>query len=207
MVGIVLTAVVGCSPTPPSSVPHVPNEMVYDHAASESGQSKHGRPLEQGQTIYTEDGTTCSLTIVGKNIGITAKHCVSVGAGEKVYGGPGPGAEIGTVSHLDVAHDIAVIDLDSESWTVHPAEVRTAAPLVGEELVMVTEQSGTQPMRYVSMPSFGKLDTTLASAVPCRTRPGDSGGPILDTDSRVVGIVYGCTRMTTRFTPIPEGLL
>lgn len=102
-----------------------------------------------------------------------------------------------TVSGTDDATDVAVLTVDPEGLTLHPLELGDSSGLeVGEAVAAVGS-----PFGYESSISTGivsGLDRTIeapngftvahAIQIDAALNPGNSGGPIVDAEGRVIGI-------------------
>jgi serine protease Do len=84
----------------------------------------------------------------------------------------------------DPQRDLAALQLDAQTGLV-PAEIRPAAPLVGELVVAVGN-----PLGLVGAVTAGLVHRSSARWVVADVRlaPGNSGGPLADVRGRVVGI-------------------
>ena len=104
---------------------------------------------------------------------------------------------VATLQGKDDATDIAVLKVDPSGLTLHPLELGSSASLkVGDELAAIGS-----PFGYASSLSTGivsGLDRTIeapngftvahAIQTDAALNPGNSGGPILDADGRVIGV-------------------
>jgi putative serine protease PepD len=104
---------------------------------------------------------------------------------------------VATLQGKDDATDIAVLKVDPAGLELHPLELGSSASLkVGDELAAIGS-----PFGYASSLSTGivsGLDRTIqapngftvahAIQTDAALNPGNSGGPILDADGRVVGV-------------------
>jgi hypothetical protein len=155
-------------------------------------------------------GVDCSGSLVGPHTVVTAKHCVADRPeGWTVISSAGPeGAQrcvidiVTTPGDELVGEDIAVLTLDGDiEVTPYPIR-RDASDLEpGESLVLVGY--GLRPSRGVGERYMGESPllsigptnragdgeiVTLGAAASCH---GDSGGSVLDSDGRLVGVISG----------------
>ena len=93
----------------------------------------------------------------------------------------------GTVGGTDEVNDLAVVTVDAEIgkplWQ-RPDE--TISPIVGDELLLVGSPfglEGTVTTGIVSRVTYAEIQTDAAA------NPGNSGGPALDRDGNVVGVL------------------
>jgi hypothetical protein len=160
----------------------------------------------------------CTGTLVAPDVVLTARHCVSytkervecapnevlgdrdpttlaIHGGPDVYDAPllARGRRLVVPSGRTLCdHDVAAIVLDRVVKNVRPIDVATAAPKVGDSLVVVgfgrTGPSGAAGVkRRRTVPILGVSARELeVGEVTC---PGDSGGPALDVSGDVVGVV------------------
>ncbi len=117
-------------------------------AAASSPRIYGGGPVDPGEfpacvAVGRSSGYCCTGTLVGKNIVVTAAHCVDGGCANKVFFGedsnfPGTGTEItvkAAIPHPQYnsstfEHDIAVLILDADaSSTITPAQVASTADI------------------------------------------------------------------------------
>jgi S1-C subfamily serine protease len=119
---------------------------------------------------------------------ITAYHVVSRLIGSGVTLSRKGGSWGGELTAIDPKHDLALIRLDGKPAGAAPLWQKpvTTPPATGDALVLVGSPyglSGTVTRGIVSRVSSKVIQTDAAA------NPGNSGGPALDQDGRVVGVV------------------
>lgn len=160
----------------------------------------------------------CSGTLVAPNVVLTARHCVSY---TSAYVTCGPSEVLGNRDAHTLAvwsgddvrsatflarglrlivppsqalcdHDVAAIVLDRPVYGVHPTEIASVSPKVGERLTVVGfgrtgASSGAGIKRHRTVRILGVRARELdVGEVTC---PGDSGGPALNPSGAVAGVV------------------
>ena len=161
-------------------------------------QSAGLEPLAQRvlKSVYTvESGQELGTAWVAwKNGGtsylITANHVVAdaVASGDRSVTLKQKGASIpGTVVKTDTTNDLAVVQT---TGTVGPALWQTpqpgVSPLVGDALLLVGSPyglEGTVTQGVVSRVTYNQIQTDAAA------NPGNSGGPAVDRQGEVVGVL------------------
>jgi putative serine protease PepD len=156
------------------------------------------RPLAQRilRSVYTiESGSELGTAWVayrsgGKTYLITANHVVSdaVSLGDSsVTLRQRSSTYAGTVVHTDETNDLALIEtparLGPPLWQRPELGV---APVVGDQLVLVGSPyglEGTVTEGVVSRITYDQIQTDAAA------NPGNSGGPAVDQNARVVGVL------------------
>ena len=127
---------------------------------------------------------------------VTAAHVVD-GASKITIRFSDGTSRVATLQGTDDATDIAVLKVDPAGLTLHPLELGSSASLkVGDELAAIGS-----PFGYASSLSTGivsGLDRTIqapngftvahAIQTDAALNPGNSGGPILDAEGRVIGV-------------------
>jgi putative serine protease PepD len=102
-----------------------------------------------------------------------------------------------TVLGKDDATDVAVIKIDPSGLTLHPLELGSSASLdVGDEVAAIGDPFGYA--RSISTGIVSGVDRTIeapngftvahAIQTDAAMNPGNSGGPVLDADGKVIGI-------------------
>ena len=88
----------------------------------------------------------------------------------------------GTVTHVDQADDLALISVDTE---LHPLSVDKAKPRIGAPLIVIGSPYGLEGTVATGIVSAYR-DGLMQFSAP--VSPGDSGGPVLDSDGNVVAV-------------------
>jgi putative serine protease PepD len=159
-----------------------------------SGISSQSGPLGQGGGSQTATGTGFVVDANGHIV--TAAHVVDGASSVKVAFSDGT-QRAATVVGKDDATDVAVLKIDPSGLTLHPLALgRSAGLTVGDAVVAIGSPFGYQ--ESVSTGIVSGLDRTIqapngftvahAIQTDAALNPGNSGGPILDSSGRVVGI-------------------
>ena len=124
----------------------------------------------------------------GSTYVITAYHVVSHLVGSGVTLSRKNGSWAGELTAIDPKHDLALIRLDGKPAGAVPLwqEPVTTPPATGDTLVLVGSPyglSGTVTRGIVSRVTRMYIQTDAAA------NPGNSGGPALSQDGRIVGVV------------------
>src|SRR5437868_4442780 len=145
--------------------------------------------------VQARRGPAASGIALAADLVLTADHVVDPGREDAIHIGLPDGSEVGgSVVGRDAATDIAILRISSGSLT--PAKAAQGEPRTGA-LALVVGRPGSQPNA-----SLG-LITGLAG--PTRTRrggilerfiqvdavlyPGFSGGPLIDSEGSVLGMI------------------
>jgi putative serine protease PepD len=156
--------------------------------ASQSG------PFGQGGGSQTATGSGFVVDANGHIV--TAAHVVDGASSVKVTFSDGT-SRTATVVGKDDATDVAVLKIDPSGLTLHPLALgRSAGLTVGDALVAIGSPFGYP--ESVSTGIVSGLDRTIqapngftvahAIQTDAALNPGNSGGPILDSSGRVIGI-------------------
>jgi putative serine protease PepD len=165
--------------------------------ATDSGgqsQSPFGGPQQQ-QSETTATGT--GFVVDGKGNIVTAAHVVD-GASSVTVTFQNGTTRKATVLGQDDATDVAVLKVDPSGLTLKPLELGSSKDLdEGVAVAAVGDPFGYQ--RSISTGIVSGLDRTIeapngftvahAIQTDAALNPGNSGGPLLDSQGRVVGIV------------------
>jgi S1-C subfamily serine protease len=145
--------------------------------------------------IQARRGPAASGIALASDLVLTADHVVDPSREDQIKVGLPDGSEVGaTVVGRDPATDVAILKLASGSLT--PATSASQEPRTGA-LAIVVGRPGAQPNASLGM--------ITGTAGPTRTRrggmlerfimvdavmyPGFSGGPLVDTDGAVLGMI------------------
>jgi putative serine protease PepD len=159
-----------------------------------SGSSSQSGPFGQGGGSQTSTGTGFVVDAAGHIV--TAAHVVDGASSVKVAFSDGT-QRTATVVGKDDATDVAVLKIDPSGLTLHPLALgRSAGLTVGDSVVAIGSPFGYQ--ESVSTGIVSGLDRTIqapngftvahAIQTDAALNPGNSGGPILDSSGRVIGI-------------------
>ena len=172
---LVPVAPIGTPWQPPRRVRAAPAEQLAAVARIQCGQS-------MGSAVLVADG-----------IVLTVNHAVAEG-GQPILTFPDGQRAAGTVIGTDPTWDVAVLAVRSPSG-VTPLEIAPDAPPVGTAVTLAGYPHGSfraatgRVTGYASPFSGGQPANWLeASAI---AGPGHSGGPILDTQGRIVALNWG----------------
>jgi len=137
----------------------------------------------------------CAGVIVGDTSHVlTAAHCVAGGealTGVTLYDGT---VITGHMVVVDEARDMALMKLDRAA-PVHPLTVTAELPQAGDPVLFTSrmehpgEPQWAEIVKLGQCPSLPFVPSALFTSL--RGRPGDSGGPVVDLDLHVVGLVHG----------------
>jgi putative serine protease PepD len=166
---------------------------VVEITATGTGASQPG-PFGQGSSQSTATGSGFVVDSAGHIV--TAAHVIDGATSIKVTFSDGV-TRTATLSGKDDATDVAVLKVDPSGLTLHPLKLGSSAALgVGDALVAIGSPFGYE--ESVSTGIVSGLDRTIqapngytvahAIQTDAALNPGNSGGPILDSSGRVVGI-------------------
>jgi putative serine protease PepD len=175
-------------------------QSVYESASpgvvqiTATGISTQSGPFGQGGGSQTATGS--GFVVDGDGHIVTAAHVVNGASTVKVAFSDGTGRSA-TVVGKDDATDVAVLKIDPSGLTLHPLALgRSAGLTVGDSLVAIGSPFGYP--ESVSTGIVSGLDRTIqapngftvahAIQTDAALNPGNSGGPILDSSGRVIGI-------------------
>jgi S1-C subfamily serine protease len=132
-----------------------------------------------GFAAWREDGATFL---------VTAHHVVEDQGGGSVTVARKGGTWSGEISAVDPRHDLAVIRISGRPANAEPLwqAARTTPPRTGHELLLVGSPfglEGTVTTGVVSRVTKAYIQTDAAA------NPGNSGGPALDKEGHVVGVL------------------
>jgi putative serine protease PepD len=162
---------------------------------SEGISSSTPDPFGQGAPSQGT-ATGSGFVVDGEGHIVTAAHVVDGASKITIRFNDGTSA-VATLQGMDDATDVAVLKVDPAGLKLHPLELGSSGALkVGDELAAIGS-----PFGYASSLSTGivsGLDRTIeapngftvahAIQTDAALNPGNSGGPILDADGRVVGV-------------------
>jgi S1-C subfamily serine protease len=139
------------------------------------------------------DGGSCSGVLVdGPDLVLTAKHCITGGATHALRFSDGA-ERTGWVAGVDEDADQALLLLE-EAVTVSPLQVAKQPAIAGTVLYFAGNPKNPRFQeakldRIGRCPSLPSLDAALFTTIA--GIPGDSGAPLVDSATRVVGLVHG----------------
>jgi putative serine protease PepD len=166
---------------------------VVEITATGTGASQPG-PFGQGSSQSTATGS--GFVVDGAGHIVTAAHVIDGATSIKVTFSDGV-TRTATLAGRDDATDVAVLKVDPSGLKLHPLTLGNSAALgVGDALVVIGSPFGYE--ESVSTGIVSGLDRTIqapngytvahAIQTDAALNPGNSGGPILDSSGRVVGI-------------------
>ena len=150
--------------------------------------------VHQGATIRSGSGGTCSITLIGDRTGYTAEHC-SHGRwtrGTEIF--DQSNHRIGRVAAMSRGLDAVKINLDPSVRVDGRWEKRDYNTLnVGEPVHVLGLGQRFNESRVTDRPLMGwnGRPNTVALVSPLNSRPGTSGGAMVDRYNRVIGINVG----------------
>lgn len=149
--------------------------------------------LESIVMVRVGAGLCAGVVIEPSGTVATAYHCVASGRTPEITWKDGQ-VWLGEVIARDAGRDLAVIRVavDGRAWR----PLRTGKPVVGEAVVALGHPYGTAPAGALEGTLRWSASRGIVSAVgpwlvqtDAALNPGNSGGPLLDMEGRVVGIV------------------
>jgi len=157
---------------------------------------RHVRPAVV--MIESAAGTGAGFVFHSPRFVATAFHVVETGRTLAVTLANGARLRAEVVA-VDVDHDIAVLELEREPRGIEPLELRGASDVeIGESVVAIGHPLSSVGAIRGSL--SGLLDWTLTRGIvsgksktliqtDAAVNPGNSGGPLLTDDGRVIGVV------------------
>ncbi|MCW3047050.1 MAG: hypothetical protein JWO74_1334 [Solirubrobacterales bacterium] len=167
---------------------------VVDITATGTGSSQ-ANPFGQGGSSQST-ATGSGFVVDSKGDIVTAAHVVDGATSIKVTFSDGT-SRTATLAGKDDATDVAVLKIDPSGLTLHPLTLGSSASLhVGDALVAIGSPFGYQ--ESLSTGVVSGVDRTIqapngftvahAIQTDAALNPGNSGGPILDSSGRVIGV-------------------
>jgi putative serine protease PepD len=158
-----------------------------------SSPSQSG-PFGQGSSASTATGS--GFVSDGQGHIVTAAHVVDGATSVKVTFSDGT-TRTATVTGKDDATDVAVLKVNPSGLTLHPLKLGSSASLgVGDAVAAIGSPFGYE--ESLSTGIVSGLDRTIqapngftvahAVQTDAALNPGNSGGPIVDSSGRVIGI-------------------
>jgi serine protease Do len=151
------------------------------------------RVLRSVFTVRTDDGGLgtgfLAWTDAGKSYLVTAHHVVVGNTGASVRIVRKGGSWSGFIAAVDPANDLALIQVNGHPANAAPLWQRVdrgAQPHAGDNLILVGSPfglQGTVTSGVVSRVNKREIQTDAAA------NPGNSGGPALDEQGRIVGVL------------------
>lgn len=132
--------------------------------------------------------------VVAEDRIVTNAHVVA-GVDEPIVEAPGLPAAVGRVVAFDPEHDLAVIAVDGLDAPALPID----EPAVGDEVAVAGYPFGgpleLRPARVaasgpITISTDGASSTRDVMTLSAEVDPGNSGGPVLDADGEVAGVVF-----------------
>jgi S1-C subfamily serine protease len=176
------------------SVRHYVSALLLAALAAAPASAAHPPEVEEAilrTTVLV--GSGCSGVLVdGPDLVLTAEHCITGSATHTLRFSDGS-TRTGWVAGIDHAADQALLLLE-EPVTLKPLLLVRQPPIAGTVLYFAgnpknprfQEAKLERTGRCPSLPDLGGALFTTIDGIP-----GDSGAPIVDAGSRVVGLVHG----------------
>ncbi|UOE42502.1 MarP family serine protease [Agromyces larvae] len=176
----------------PTTSPAIPDVAVDGAAIAEASESV---------VRITGPAYRCGRDLVGSGFAVSPDHVVTnahvvAGVTEPIVEAPGRLPVAGRVVAFDAANDLAVVyapDLDAT-----PLEL-AATPATGADAIVAGHPFGgpltLEPARVLAAGPLtvevdGVSSTRDVVTLAARVEHGNSGGPVLDLDGRVAGVVF-----------------
>lgn len=144
--------------------------------------------------LLRQGSATCAAVHLGEGRIATAYHCVAPGGRPLLIARTGARA-VARVVAVDVAGDLAVLQArEAEGWP--SLALAVDLPAIGTPVSALGHPYGEEPPSGILAGTlrWSASDGTVAAVgermlqVTAPLNPGNSGGPVVDTDDRVVGI-------------------
>jgi putative serine protease PepD len=166
---------------------------VVEITATGSGSPQPG-PFGRGSSRSTATGS--GFVVDGNGRIVTAAHVVDGATSIKITFSDGT-TRTATLAGRDDATDVAVLKVDGAGLTLHPLTLGSSAALrVGDAVAAIGSPFGYE--ESLSSGVVSGLDRTIdapngftvahAIQTDAALNPGNSGGPILDSSGRVIGV-------------------
>jgi len=145
--------------------------------------------------LLLETGSTmCAGAHLGDGVVATAYHCVAAGGRVRVTDRDG-GYAVGRVRGVDRSRDLAIVYVDGLSGD--GIDVASTPPALGEGIAVLGHPLAsdlpagfyTDTLRFSLAEGVVSAVGTEALQVTAPLNPGNSGGPLVDGEGRLVGVV------------------
>lgn len=160
------------------------------------------RAMDSCFVVRTGDALGTGFVVEGGLI-VTASHVV--GDADRVLlesGGEPSETFRGSVVYTNTLDDVAVIRSDAPV-TGQPLELETVLPMAGDEVFVVGSPIGQLIASRGIV--IGVTPDGIASTTP--VDPGSSGGPLIDAEGRVIGVVIAQTELSDDAIAAPAVLI
>jgi putative serine protease PepD len=194
------------APAPETTGPTTPNAALHPaalYAAAAPGvvditaQGSTTVPGPFGSTREQSTSTGSGIVVDRKGHVLTADHVVAGSSSVTVTFANGRTRKARVVGH-DATTDLAVLAVDASALSLHPLALGDSAALqVGDPVAAIGDPFGYR--RSMSAGIVSGLDRTIqglngfsvahAVQTDAAIDPGNSGGPLVDSRGRVIGIV------------------
>lgn len=209
-VGVVLAVLGGCvEPPPPLEEPDdlgAIEDLDLPELAAESLLRRAQEVTVRIRTLGCRQFGVGSGFVLPGGVVVTNRHVVDEPREVTVNTWDGRTIDA-DVSGLAVDSDLAVLQL-ADDVGLPEAELRTTPIEPGEQVVAVGYPGGG-PATVTSGTALGLVDGELFGEpadviqIDADIRQGNSGGPVLDTDGRVVGVVFALDASTSLGFAVP----
>lgn len=168
-------------------------------AATPTDESTRLVQIRKAVVVVQQVGATCggvAIEVEGVRAIATAYHCVASGFGARVTALDGREAYVPVVA-TDPGHDLALLEGPELDEVLDDWLELGRAPALGASVVVVGHPFAAQPpggfllgtLRWSVSHGHVAAVGTRSLQLDGTVHPGNSGGPVIDAESRVVGIV------------------
>jgi S1-C subfamily serine protease len=178
---LVSSLLLGKEPYPKAILyPSQPSFPALILLASDSWPSTVAPLTRQVPRISTPSGT-CSGVVIAEDTVLTAAHCVEDTARPSIT----VGSRHAEVLRLNRVLDIAVLKVKVKNQLVMP--LAPVNPKLGSEVAAAGFLLGAEELHV----QFGHVSAIHGERIVANVQvlPGDSGGPMIDTQGRLVGMI------------------
>lgn len=158
-------------------------------------------PVAQAEVVLLRGAMTCTGFFVAPDIAITNAHCVGSHSEVAI------GQRMARVLVVDANADVAVVRANAGLARVFA--LREDLPVTGEPVTLIGYPGGRERAESRGQVLFSaKLDNGAPVLVhSAQSEPGYSGGPILDSEGKVLGVHFGRHRADGRGFAAPASVI